>query len=152
MHIVLCAVGRIKSGPEKALFDHYLKRIPWTFEVAEVTERRKLAALELRQAEADLLLSKVPDGANLIVLDERGKALGSRELAQKLGGWRDAGHRQTAFIIGGADGVDEALRDRADLVLSFGKLTWPHMLVRALLAEQIYRAYAILTGHPYHRD
>jgi len=152
MHIVLCAVGRIKSGPEKALFDHYLKRIPWTFDVVEVTEHRKLPTLELRQAEAELLLSKVPDGANLIVLDECGKALGSRELAQNLGEWRDAGRRQTAFIIGGADGVDEALRDRADLVLSFGKLTWPHMLVRALLAEQIYRAYAILTGHPYHRD
>jgi 23S rRNA (pseudouridine1915-N3)-methyltransferase len=152
MHIVLCAVGRIKFGPEKSLFDHYLKRIPWTFEVAEVTEHRKLPAHELRRAEADLLLSKVPAGANLVVLDERGKTLGSRELAQKLGEWRDAGRRQTAFIIGGAGGVDETLQDRADLVLSFGKLTWPHMLVRALLAEQIYRGYAILTGHPYHRD
>lgn len=152
MHIVLCAVGRIKSGPEKVLFDHYLKRIPWTFDVVEVAERRQLPASEMRRAEAELLLSKVPKSANLIVLDERGRDLNSRALAKKLGEWQDGGRRQTAFIIGGADGVDATLRERADLVLSFGKLTWPHMLVRALLAEQIYRAYAILTGHPYHRD
>ncbi len=152
MNIVLCAVGRIKAGPEKVLFDHYLKRIPWTFHVAEVAERRKLPTQELRRTEAEQLLSKVPAGAILVVLDECGKNLDSRELAKKLGGWRDAGYRQTAFVIGGADGVDETLRKRADLVLSFGKLTWPHMLVRALLAEQIYRAYAILSGHPYHRD
>lgn len=152
MHIVLCAVGRIKAGPEKALFDHYLKRIPWAFDVHEIVEQRKLPTDELRRQEAALLLAKVPDGARIVVLDERGKDLGSRDLAQKLGDWQDDGIRQTAFIIGGADGVDKTLRARADLVLSFGKLTWPHMLVRSLLAEQVYRAHAILSGHPYHRD
>lgn len=152
MHIVLCAVGRIKAGPEKALFDHYRKRIPWAFDVHEVVEQRKLPTDELRKQEAALLMAKVPDGARVVVLDERGKDLGSRELAQRLGGWQDDGIRQTAFIIGGADGVDKSLRERADLVLSFGKLTWPHMLVRSLLAEQVYRAHAILSGHPYHRD
>ncbi|NQV45172.1 MAG: 23S rRNA (pseudouridine(1915)-N(3))-methyltransferase RlmH [Rhodospirillales bacterium] len=152
MQIILCAVGRLKAGPERTLFEHYLKRIPWTFDVVEVAERRKVPTPELRRLEAEQLLEKVPDGAKLIVLDERGKDLDSRALAQKLGAWQDGGCRQTAFIIGGADGVDESLRKKADLVLSFGRLTWPHMLVRALVAEQIYRAYAILSGHPYHRD
>ena len=152
MHIILCAVGRLKAGPEKALFDHYLKRIPWTFDIHEVSERRKLPVDELRLAEAEQLAAKVPDDAKLVVLDETGKDMTSRQLAKKLGDWRDEGYRQTAFVIGGADGVDESLKQRADLVLSFGKLTWPHMLVRTLLAEQIYRAHAILSGHPYHRD
>jgi len=152
MHIVLCAVGRMKAGPEASLFEHYLKRIPWTFDVVEVAEHRKLAVPEMRRAEAELLLSKVPNGANVVVLDERGKDMDSRGLAQKIGEWRDTGCRQVAFIIGGADGVDESLRKRANLVLSFGRLTWPHMLVRPLLAEQVYRAHAILSGHPYHRD
>lgn len=152
MNIVLCAVGRIKAGPEKALFDHYLKRLPWAFDVYEVVEHRKLPTDELRRQEAELLLAKVPDGSIVVALDEGGKNLGSRQLAEKLGDWRDSGHRHVAFIIGGADGVDQSIRDRADLVLSFGKLTWPHMLVRALLAEQIYRSQAILSGHPYHRD
>ncbi len=152
MHIILCAVGRLKAGPEKALFDHYLKRIPWTFDIHEVSERRKLPVDELRLAEAEQLAAKVPDDAKLVVLDETGKDMTSRQLAKELGDWRDEGYRQTAFVIGGADGVDESLKQRADLVLSFGKLTWPHMLVRTLLAEQIYRAHAILSGHPYHRD
>lgn len=152
MHIILCAVGRLKSGPERALFDHYLSRIPWTFDVVEVADRLKVPTPERRRLEAEQLLAKVPDGAKLVVLDERGKDLDSRGLAEKLGAWRDAGSRQAVFMIGGADGVDESLREKADLVLSFGRLTWPHMLVRALVAEQIYRAYAILSGHPYHRD
>jgi len=152
MNIVLCAVGRMKAGPEKALFDHYLKRLPWSFEVHEVVEKRKLPTDELRRQEAELLLAKVPDGAVVVVLDERGKGLGSLELAAKLGDWRDTGFRDVAFVIGGADGVDASLRARADLVLSFGELTWPHMLVRSLLAEQVYRSHAILSGHPYHRE
>ncbi len=152
MQILICAVGRIKAGPEKALFDHYSKRITWPLEVCEVAARRKLSGEELRRHEAELLSERIPTGAALVVLDERGREHDSRAFADTLGRWRDEGTRQSAFVIGGADGVDPALRQRADLVISLGRMTWPHMLVRGLLAEQIYRAQCILSGHPYHRD
>jgi len=152
MHISIIAVGRQKAGPEKSLFDTYAKRITWPFDVVEVVEHRKLSSAELMNREADLLAAKIPDGAAVIVLDERGKELDSRSLAGKIEGWRDNGIRQTVFIIGGADGIHKTLRQRADLTISLGRMTWPHMLVRALVAEQVYRAQCILSGHPYHRD
>ncbi|MDZ4088693.1 MAG: 23S rRNA (pseudouridine(1915)-N(3))-methyltransferase RlmH, partial [Tabrizicola sp.] len=102
-------------------------------------------------AERLLLARAIPDGAALCVLDERGKTLSSPEFAQALAGWRDAGRQDAAFVIGGADGVDPALRTRADLTLSVGRMVWPHMLVRVMLAEQLYRAATILAGSPYHR-
>ncbi|MBL6957580.1 MAG: 23S rRNA (pseudouridine(1915)-N(3))-methyltransferase RlmH, partial [Rhodospirillales bacterium] len=100
----------------------------------------------------ELLLGAVPKGAAAVVLDETGKNLGSRAFAEKLSRWRDDGRRDAAFLIGGADGHDGAVLKAADLVLSFGSLTWPHMLVRGMLAEQLFRAQSILSGHPYHRD
>ena len=102
-------------------------------------------------AEAALLSRAIPDGAALCVLDERGKTLSSPEFAQALAGWRDAGRQDAAFVIGGADGVDPSLRARAGLTLSFGRMVWPHMLVRVMMAEQLYRAATILAGSPYHR-
>ena len=102
-------------------------------------------------AEGVLLTKALPQGAALCVLDERGKTLSSPEFAQAIAGWRDAGRQDAAFVIGGADGVDPELRQRADLVISFGRLVWPHMLVRVMLAEQLYRAATILSGSPYHR-
>lgn len=102
-------------------------------------------------AQGVLLTKALPDGAALCVLDERGKTLSSPEFAQAIAGWRDAGRQDAAFVIGGADGVDPALRQRADLVISFGRMVWPHMLVRVMLAEQLYRAATILSGSPYHR-
>ena len=102
-------------------------------------------------AEAVLLNAAIPDGAALCVLDERGRQLTSPQFADQLAGWRDAGQRDVAFIIGGADGIDPALRDRADLAISFGRMVWPHMLARVMLAEQLYRAASILAGAPYHR-
>ena len=97
------------------------------------------------------MLARVPDGAKLVALDERGEDLTSIQLAVRLGGWRDGGSRDIAFLVGGADGFDARIRERADLVLRLGRLTWPHMMVRAMLAEQLYRAQMILNGHPYHR-
>ncbi len=152
MHISILAVGRQKAGPEKTLFDSYAKRITWPLDVVEVVEHRSLSSGELKQREATLLLAKIPDGACVIILDERGKELTSRDLASKIESWRDDGIRQTVFIIGGADGIDASLKSRADLTISLGRMTWPHMLVRALIAEQVYRAQCILSGHPYHRD
>ena len=108
-------------------------------------ERRK-------RAEADLLLAAVPAGAALAALDERGRDLTSVELADRLARWRDGGQRAAAFLIGGADGLDERVLAAAELRLAFGRQTWPHRLVRAMLAEQLYRATTILAGHPYHRQ
>jgi 23S rRNA (pseudouridine1915-N3)-methyltransferase len=97
-------------------------------------------------------LQRTPADALVVALDERGVTLSSRDLAARLGGWRDSGRREIAFLIGGADGLGRAALDRAALVLSLGPMTWPHLLVRVMLAEQLYRAVAILQGHPYHRD
>ena len=120
--------------------------------VVEVVEKRKLPSHELRVSEAELLSNKIPDGAAVIVFDEKGKEIDSRGLAQLFGDWRDEGRSTTALVIGGADGVDEQLIKRADRVVSLGRMTWPHMLVRGLVAEQLYRAQSILAGHPYHRE
>jgi 23S rRNA (pseudouridine1915-N3)-methyltransferase len=104
------------------------------------------------EPEAELLSRAIPTGAAVVALDERGQMLTSPDLAGRIAGWRDAGRADLAFVIGGADGLAPALRDRADLVLSFGRLVWPHMLVRVMLAEQIYRSATILSGSPYHRN
>lgn len=151
MRLTLIAVGRAKRGPEQELFNSYRKRLNPGLDLVEVEEKRPLSGAELKAREAELIAAKIPDGAFLIALDERGKPASSRKFAEKLGDLRDGG-RDIAFIIGGADGLDESLRARADMILGFGPQTWPHMLVRAMLAEQVYRGQSILAGHPYHRD
>lgn len=159
MKLRILAVGRAKGGPEAALIAEYGKRLQWALAVEEVEERRPLSGPELKAREAALLTQTLEKGGAkatgrrvLIALDERGRQLGSRDFAQRLGAWRDQGAAEIAFLIGGADGLDESLRQRADMVLSLGQMTWPHMLARAMLVEQIYRAQQILAGHPYHRD
>ena len=120
--------------------------------IVELEEKRKLPIPQLKAREAELILAALPAGAPLIALDERGEAWSSRELADRLGGWGDRGIGTVAFAIGGADGLGAAAIERADGVLSLGAMTWPHLLVRTLLLEQLYRAQQILAGHPYHRD
>jgi 23S rRNA (pseudouridine1915-N3)-methyltransferase len=137
LHIV--ARGKIGRSPEADLVDRYLKRIQWPTRLTELPDRG----------------GKVPDlppNSVQITLDERGKPLSSTELAKKLETWRDAGKRESRFLIGAADGHEEQDRSDADLVLSFGPATWPHLLVRAMLAEQLFRATSILANHPYHRE
>jgi 23S rRNA (pseudouridine1915-N3)-methyltransferase len=137
LHIV--ARGKIGRSPEADLVDRYVKRIAWPTKLTELPDRG----------------GKPPDaGANSvsIVLDERGQALSSMELAKRLESWRDGGKREARFWIGAADGHDAPLRARADLLLSFGPATWPHLLARAMLAEQLFRATSILANHPYHRE
>lgn len=151
MRLLLAAVGRCKPGPERALFDHYGARLSWPLTVKEVEEKRPLPVAERVTREAELLAAQIPPGAALVVLDERGKPTDSEGFAARMGEWRDQGRPSVAFIIGGADGLAPSLRKRADLILSFGLLTWPHMLVRGMLIEQIYRAECILGNHPYHR-
>src|SRR5258708_2337860 len=149
LHIV--AVGKLKAGPHAALARHYADRLAWPLAIREVEEKRPLPASERREREGALLLAAAPAGAVLIALDERGKTLTSPAFAQKLAVWRDSGTADLAFLIGGADGLAEPVRQKAQLVLSLLAMTWPHLLVRGMLLQQLYRAQQILAGHPYHR-
>lgn len=155
MKISLCVVGRLRTGPERTLITDYLGRFDKTGRalalgpatVVEVEDRKNGGP----QAEAILLDRACPDGAVRVVLDERGRTLTSPDFARHLADWRDQGRASVAFCIGGADGLDPGFRDKSDMALSFGSMVWPHMLARVMLAEQLYRASAILAGTPYHR-
>ncbi len=155
MKLSLIAVGRLRKGPEAALVADYLTRFErigrnmglGPVSVIEVEDKKGGG----KPAEAALLAKALPEGATLVVLDERGTLLTSPEFATRLAGWRDQGQANLAFLIGGADGLDASLLARADLKLSLGKMVWPHMLARVMLAEQLYRAASILSGAPYHR-
>ena len=151
MRLSIIAVGRQKPGPLKELERHYAGRITYPLSLREVEERRKLSPSELKTREAALLLEAIPKGTTLIALDARGVTLSSIAFAWRLGAWRDAG-TNLAFLIGGADGLADTVIEKAQLVLSLGAMTWPHLLARGLLLEQIYRAQQILAGHPYHRE
>ncbi len=137
LHIV--ARGRIGRGPEAELVDRYVKRLAWPSRITELPDSGgRIPAIE--------------GTTRIVVLDESGESLPSRVLAERLGGWRDDGVREARFLIGAADGFDDAERAKADLLLSFGRATWPHLLARAMLAEQLWRATSILANHPYHRE
>ena len=151
MRITIVAVGRGRRGAEQDLFDHYCRRLPWPVRLIEVDERRPLAGPERRASEARLLAAKVPAGAITVALDEHGRQVSSTAFADLMRRWREDGTGDLAFLIGGADGLGGAATRDAHMTLSLGAMTWPHLLVRAMLAEQLYRANAILTGHPYHR-
>jgi 23S rRNA (pseudouridine1915-N3)-methyltransferase len=159
MRISLFAVGRLKSGPERQLAERYIDRFAKAgpaigLELGKITEinESRAAHAETRKREEAVHLEKLlADGAVLILLDERGKALDSPGFADLIGGLRDDGKRDLIVAIGGPDGLDPALRSLAAHMLSFGKMTWPHQMVRVMLAEQLYRAVTILSGHPYHR-
>jgi 23S rRNA (pseudouridine1915-N3)-methyltransferase len=156
MRVHVLAVGRLRAGPEKDLVGDYLKRFDRTgrqlglgpCRMVEVDERKSGGMT----GEAELLRRAVPEGAVIVALDERGHLESSPDFAARLAGWRDTGRGDLALLIGGADGIAPELRAEADFVLSFGKMVWPHMLVRVMLAEQLYRAASILAGAPYHRS
>ena len=151
MKLTIAAIGRAGRGPERDLYEHYAGRIRWPLVLRELEEKRKLLAPQLMQREGELLLDAAPAGATLVMLDRRGKVLDSEAFAARLGSWRDNSVSDVAFLIGGADGHTETMLKKASLVLSFGAMTWPHLLARGMLAEQIYRAQQLLAGHPYHR-
>ena len=137
LHII--ARGRIGRGPEAELVDRYIKRIAWPTRITELPERG----------------GRMPPAADqgvTILLDEKGEQLGSVDFARRLEQWRDHGRREARFLIGAADGFGDPERAGADLLLAFGKATWPHLLARAMLAEQLWRATSILANHPYHRE
>jgi len=151
----ICAVGRLRAGPERDLIDDYITRCDRTgrgLGLGPVSEHQ----VDLRKsggmsAEAAALSRVIPSGARICALDERGRTFDSVTFARLLGDWRDAGAPDAAFVIGGADGLQPDLTAQADCVLSLGPMVWPHMLVRVMLAEQLYRAASILAGSPYHR-
>ena len=151
MRITVAAVGRFKRDPLRELFDAYRQRCRWDIVLKEVVARRGGDAPAQQADEAAQLQAVLPERAPLVALDARGRALTSAQFADWLGTQREAGTREIAVAIGGADGLTDAVRERASLTLAFGAMTWPHMLVRVMLAEQLYRAQCILDGHPYHR-
>ena len=155
MRVHICAVGRLRGGPEAALISDYTTLFDRTgralglgpLSVVEVEDRKGGGMV----AQAGLLRRTLPKGAVICCLDERGRVEPSPKFASRLAGWRDTGRSDVAFVIGGADGIDPGLRSEADHLLSFGAMVWPHMLVRVMLGEQLYRAASILAGSPYHR-
>ncbi|MEP7452395.1 23S rRNA (pseudouridine(1915)-N(3))-methyltransferase RlmH [Phyllobacterium sp. SB3] len=159
MRISVFAVGRMKSGPERELADRYFDRlkktgVPLGLEFSSVTEIVESRAQQpdlRKQEESAQVLKALDTGGVLVLLDERGKTMPSEAFASSIARFRDEGKRQLLLAIGGPDGHDAALRERADLVVALGAMTWPHQIVRILVAEQLYRATTILSGHPYHR-
>jgi len=159
LRVGIIAIGRMKQGPERELVARYLDRAQAGgkslglsgFAVTELSESRASAAATRKLEEARAVHDLLSGGTMLIALDERGTAMGSEVFAKTLGTWRDGGRGAVTFLIGGADGIDPELLKSAELTLSFSPLTWPHQLVRIMLAEQLYRATTILSGHPYHR-
>ena len=151
MDIIIACIGHMKPSPELDLLSKYIKQTRWNVVVREFEDKKSGSAEERKKREGVLLLSAVPNAAKIVVMDERGRQLSSEKFARRLGGWQDESVPAVAFLIGGADGHSEEIRQKADLLLAFGEMTWPHMLARVMLAEQIYRAKTILDGHPYHR-
>jgi 23S rRNA (pseudouridine1915-N3)-methyltransferase len=159
MRLTIAAIGRMKQGPERELVARYLDRATAAgkplalngFEVVELPESRASAPVTRKSDEAKALRAALPEGI-VVALDEHGKSLASEAFASQIARWRDGGRPAVSFVIGGADGLDPAFLAAADVTLSFSPLTWPHQLVRIMLAEQLYRATTILSGHPYHRE
>ena len=146
MRVSIIAIGKCKkNSPEAAIIAEYVKRSGWTIQIKEMDNATQ-------EAEAEFLQKSIPHGAKVVVLDERGENLKSLELAAKVEKWMGEGSSEICFLIGGADGHLQSTRDKADLLLSFGKLTLPHMLMRAVLSEQIYRIQTMINHHPYHRE
>jgi 23S rRNA (pseudouridine1915-N3)-methyltransferase len=151
LRITVAAVGRDRASLTRDLFDAYCKRSSWPIRLVEIAPRR-LGPPERRLAdEAERVLRALPSGALRVALDEHGRQLDSLGFARQLGAWRAAGEIELGFLIGGPDGLAASVLEQAAAVIAFGAMTWPHRLVRVMLAEQLYRAETILAGHPYHR-
>ena len=151
MKITICAIGSLKAGPERNLWERYCNLLRWPVKIIELEARKKVSAAELTRLEGILLTNAIPAGALVVALDERGKSYSSGDFANQLSSWNAMG-RGLTFLIGGPNGTEQSTLDKANLMMSFGAATWPHMLARILLIEQLYRAEQILAGNPYHRD
>jgi len=151
MNIQLLVVGRLKQGAHYDLFQNYLKRMEWTVSVHEIESRHK-DQKKIHKDETTQILDRLNSQSFIIAMDERGKTLSSRQFSSKFQALQNDGQSQVQIIIGGADGLNNEIRKRSNFLLSFGQQTWPHMLARVMLLEQIYRSQQILKNHPYHRD
>lgn len=151
MKITIAAVGRLKRSALEGVFNDYITRLRWTVSVHEIEAAKAPGADARREKEEGKLERLIPEGSMLVALDAGGKDLSSEALADLMERWQLERHPHATFVIGGPDGLAAGLVDRADLVLAFGRATWPHLLVRVMLAEQLYRAASIRAGHPYHR-
>lgn len=152
MQIHIVAINKLKTGPEQALYNYYVQRLPWKVTCKEYELKKAPAPSARKEKEAELLLAGCEGADRIIALDAAGKQMTSPALAAYIHKARDNSARTFAFVIGGADGLHESVLTKAHLTLSLGLVTWPHMLMRVLLAEQLYRAHTIITGHPYHRE
>lgn len=153
MNLTIIAIDKMKNNaPEKVLIDTYIRQCGWNIKIIELQASKGMDGIVRQNAESELLLKHIPRNSKVVVLDEKGQNLSSRQFASKLIEWRDNSTKDVALLIGGADGHTDDVRKKADLILSFGKMTLPHLLMRAVLCEQLYRAYTISIGHPYHRD
>ena len=159
MLITIAAIGKLKAGAERELLDRFVERaasagrnLGLTFTLREFPESRAGSAATRKAEEAAAMLTAVPAGGTLVALDEGGKNLGSRTFAERIAKWRDGGTAGLVLAIGGPDGHGPTLLEKAALRLAFGEMTWPHQFARVMLAEQLYRAVTIISGHPYHRD
>ncbi len=151
MNIDIIAIGRMKNTAHIELFQDYLRRMDWSVNVKEI-ESKHTDQHKMHSDECVQLLKHLSDTATIIAMDERGKTFPSRDFAKKFQDLQNDSRPHVQFVLGGADGLNDEIRKRAQLLLSFGKQTWPHMLARIMLLEQIYRAQQILKNHPYHRD
>ncbi len=151
MHCLIASAGKWKASPERELFEEYRRRLPWPLELSEVIIKTAPTNPAFVEHESAQLLKACAKAERLVALDAGGKTLSSEDIAAQLGRWQDEGVRSLGFLIGGHDGLHESARKKAHQLWSFGRVTWPHLLMRTLLAEQLYRASTILSGHPYHR-
>lgn len=151
MRITIAAIGKLKRNPLSSPFEEYANRLRWPLDVLEIDPSRAGSAAARRDEEGMKLERLLPQDATLVALDARGKDLSSEAFAAIIERWQVDGRSRAAFVIGGPDGLAEVLRQRADLVIAFGRATWPHLLVRVMLAEQLFRTESILSNHPYHR-
>ena len=153
MNINIIAIGKFNNSPEKEIYLEYVKRLKWKIELRELELKNSasLSVAEVKAGEGDLLLKALKPSSKLIALDENGRQFSSREFADKIKDFGNSGQSDLTFVIGGANGLSPEVLQRAELKISLGKMTLPHLLVRAVLAEQIYRAQTIIAGHPYHK-
>ena len=151
MNLTIIAVGRMKKGPERSLWDVYAKRLRWPLKLIEVEAKNSFGVEETKRKEADLLLSRAPKASVVVALDQNGLAVSSVDFSKKIGKWQDNGINNLTLVVGGSDGLDKGVLDKAQLSISLGRMTWPHMMARVMLLEQLYRTQCILNKHPYHK-
>jgi 23S rRNA (pseudouridine1915-N3)-methyltransferase len=151
MQVIIAAIGRDRAGPTRDLFEDYGRRSSWPIRLIEIAPRTSQPIDRRLREEALRLLQAVPRDALLVALDASGRQTDSAGFARRIARWQEQGHGTLAFVIGGPDGLAKTVLDQAAATLAFGRMTWPHRLARVMLAEQIYRAGTILSGHPYHR-